>query len=79
MTDLSTAVAGCNRQNADREFFIASLRSASLQYKLWASELDLIGTALRNDQMSLGTAVEWAADIGLLDYLPPPIDCEVAA
>ena len=79
MTDLTTGLAARNRLIADRAFFIASLRSASLQYKLWASELDMLGVALTNDAMSLGTAVEWAADIGMLEYLPPTFDSEVCA
>jgi len=70
MQHIPTAPAVRNSPS-DREFFIASLRSASLQYKTWAAELEMIGTALRNDQMALGTAVEWAADLGLLHYLPP--------
>ena len=61
-----------NRHNADREFLLASLRAAVSNLRTWQLELELVGTALRNDQMSLETACERLDDVGLLLHLPEP-------
>ena len=55
-----------------RDFLLSSMRVASLNLKSWATEIDMIGTALRGDQMSIDTACEWLDDMGVLRWLPEP-------
>ena len=59
-----------NSAAAQREFLLASMRVAAGNLRTWQLEIEFIGTALRNDQMSLYTACEWLDDIGLLPAKP---------
>jgi hypothetical protein len=80
MQNITSAADGGNSPQVDRQFLLASMRVASLHYKSWANEIDMIGVALTNNQMALDTALEWLDDLGLLNHLPPPqIDGEAAA
>ena len=52
------------------EFLLASMRTASLNLKSWAVEIDSIGVALRGNLISEEIALAWLDERGLLAYLP---------
>ena len=49
-----------------RRFLLQSLRAASLNAKLWAEELTLIGQTLKDDGIDNEEAVKWIGDCGLM-------------
>ena len=49
-----------------RRFLLQSLRAASLEAKLWAEELTLIGQTLKDDGIDNEEAVKWIGDCGLM-------------
>jgi hypothetical protein len=79
MQDIANTAPGGNTPQVDRQFLLASMRVAALNYKMWANEIDMIGVAITNGSMQMDTALEWLSDMGLLHHLPPPIDGEVVA
>ena len=56
-----------------REFLLASMRVASLNLKSWSAEIDCIGVALRNNQISIEAACEDLDAMGILYYLPEQV------
>ncbi len=56
-----------------RDFLLASMRVASLNLKSWSAEIDCIGVALRNNQISIEAACEDLDAMGLLHYLPEQV------
>ena len=53
----------------DKEFLLASLRTATLRARLAANELDTIGLALKQNLVSFDDAVAWLDEINLLDHV----------
>lgn len=53
-----------------REFLLASMRVAGLNLKSWAAEIDMVGVALRNNQIGLEDACERLDGMGVLRWLP---------
>ena len=49
-----------------RRFLLQALRAASLNAKLWAEELTLIGQTLKDDGIDNEEAVKWIGDCGLM-------------
>ena len=49
-----------------RRFLLQALRAASLEAKLWAEELTLIGQTLKDDGIDNEEAVKWIGDCGLM-------------
>ena len=49
-----------------RRFLLQALRAASLNAKLWAEELTLIGQTLKDDGIDNEEAVKWIGDVGLM-------------
>ena len=49
-----------------RRFLLQALRAASLNAKLWAEELTLIGQTLKDDGIDIEEAVKWIGDCGLM-------------
>jgi hypothetical protein len=56
-----------------QEFLLASMRVASLNLKSWAAEIDCIGVALLNNQISIEAACEDLHAMGVLRYLPEQV------
>ena len=56
-----------------REYLLASLRVASLRARLYETEINSIGTALKAGIVDCYGAVEWMKEIGalgLMKYIP---------
>ena len=56
-----------------RDFLLASMRVASLNLKSWSAEIDCIGVALRNNQISIEAACKDLDAMGILYYLPEQV------
>ena len=57
-----------------KEFMLAALRGASLRAKLFETEINSVGVALKGGLIDSYTAMEWIKDIGALElmvHLPP--------
>jgi hypothetical protein len=52
-----------------QEFLLASMRVASLNLRSWASEVDMIGIALRGGLIGLDDACLHLDDLGILRWL----------
>jgi hypothetical protein len=52
-----------------KDFLLIAIRSATLRAKLDVNELQSIGTALNHDWITTDHAVQWLADIGLVDQV----------
>lgn len=66
-----------------KEFTLSALRVASLRARLFETEINSIGVALKSDLIDCYGAIEWMKEIGaigLMKALPPgPEECEVEA
>lgn len=78
MTNISGALApgksaADNNTRADsqgeRDLMLAALRAASARVRLIGNELDLIGSSLRQRAVDCKGALEWAAEVGLLEWI----------
>ena len=49
-----------------RRFLLQALRAASLNAKLWAEELTLVGQSLKDEIIDNEEAVKWIGDVGLM-------------
>ena len=65
--------------HADREFVIASVRTARTRLQLMACELDEIGIALKYDMLPLERAVEWLHEVDALHVVNPDVWRETSA
>jgi hypothetical protein len=52
-----------------REFLLSALRAASLRAKVFESEINTIGVALKSNMVTPEQAVKWIKDIGALDSI----------
>lgn len=58
-----------------RDFVLAALRAGSLRAKLYETEINTIGVALKGGLIDCYTAMEWVKEIGALELVrnvPPP-------
>jgi hypothetical protein len=70
-TALSTAFKPATSETTgERDLLLAALRVASARSKLIAVELDSIGVSLRHKAVNCEQALTWAAEEGLLDWIP---------
>ena len=60
-----------------RDFVLSALRAGSLRAKLYETEINSIGVALKGGLIDCYTAMEWVKEIGALELvrcIPPPDD-----
>jgi hypothetical protein len=77
MTHIIEQTAPCKARDtddpaADRDFVIASIRTARTRLQL-SCELDEIGIALSRDMLPLERAVTWLHDIDVLQLVNPDV------
>lgn len=65
--------------HADREFVIASVRTARTRLQLMAYEMDEIGVALKHDMLTLEQAVLWLREVDVLAIVNRDVWCEAPA
>jgi hypothetical protein len=78
MTHIIEQTAPCKARDtddpaADRDFVIASIRTARTRLQLLSCELDEIGIALSRDMLPLERAVTWLHDIDVLQLVNPDV------
>ena len=66
ITDEQSADSGSDSR---REFVLASMRVAALNLRSWASEIDMIGTALKANLIGVDAACDWLNELLLLEWL----------
>lgn len=52
-----------------RDFVLAALRAGSLRAKLYETEINTIGVALKGGLIDCYTAMEWVKEIGALELV----------
>jgi hypothetical protein len=65
-----------------RDYVLTALRSARLHVRQYMLEIDEIGIALRHNMISPEAAIDWAIQIGALEFVegePKQILAEAAA
>jgi hypothetical protein len=65
-----------------RDYVLTALRSARLHAQRYVLEIDEIGIALKHNLIGPEAAIDWALQIGALEFVegePKPILAEVAA
>jgi hypothetical protein len=60
------------------EYLLGALRCARLRASLVINEIDCIEIALKQNLVSPDTALDWAADAGVCEFLVPEIGREAA-
>jgi hypothetical protein len=54
---------------AHRDFLLSALRGASLRAKMWETEINTIGIALKADMITVAQAMKWIRDVGALELI----------
>ena len=49
------------------------MRVAVLNLRTWQNEIELVGVALKGDEITLDDACVWLDDLGLLRHLPEQV------
>ena len=52
-----------------KEFMLAALRTASLRAKLYETEINSVGVALKGGLIDSYTAMQWIKDIGAIEFM----------
>ena len=58
-------------EDSRREFLLSALRGAALRAKLYETDINSVGVALKGRMVTPDEAVKWAKDIGIIDWLGP--------
>jgi hypothetical protein len=70
MDDITRRPVGCNIQDRT-DYLLAELRSASLRARLWQSDIDAVGKALKVGLVTPDQALEMLQDCDCLSLVTP--------